>query len=321
MTGSRHVLDGAFVSLMPAAKAGPVGVAESVEFSRVSAEGEFVIEGVPPGEYVLKGHSVPSGAVEEIARTGRSAPLTRNDEGEFGSLPISVDGTDMSNLQIALTRGGRLLGKLEIEGNPHALRGRPVIIQAQPTSVTSFTPGNSDAVVDNDGHFEISGLAGEFVLRLAGDTGGATLLRVEADNHDVTDTGLIVNPGMDVTNVTVFLTTRPSALSGRVKDGIESNAPACWVIVFSVEPERWSWPASRYVKAAHVQPRGTYRVEGLPPGKYLAVAVGPIDEGQWLDVEYLKSLVGQAKSVELQKTDQKAMDLPPPRRTGSTPAG
>jgi hypothetical protein len=248
-------------------------------------------------------------AVEEIARTGSSAPLTDDPEAEFAAMPLKVDGDEIADLQLALSRGGRIHGRVLVDGQPPP-PGRFIGIRAEPTGPESLSAGvNSGAIVRADGTFEIMGVTGEFVLRVSDDTHGVTLSRVKSDDSDITDTGLAVEPGKDVNNIEVILTTRPTEIAGRVIAGDRTGHDGCWVIVFSQEVQRWSWPATRYVAAARVGSQDTFRLRGLPSGAYFAAAVSEVEEGQWFDPDYLRRLVRQAKSFELREDDRKIFDL------------
>jgi hypothetical protein len=311
LISSRHALmDGAYVALAPAASVGRAGLKGFLGVSHVTPDGDFMVDAVPPGEYVLQGRSIPLRAVEEIALTGKSAPLTANSDAEFGSMPVTVDGTDVTNLQLTLARAGRIRGKVTIDERPFRPGERQVGIRVEPTRTDSLSAVVSGARIRADGGFEIVGVTGEFVLRLSGDAHGITLSRVAADGRDVTDTGVVVDPGEDVDNVDVILTTHPIEVSGRLIAGDREEQSKCWVIVFSQEPQRWSWAATRYVGVARVGSNDPFRLEGLPPGKYFAVAVTQVEDGQWLDPDFLRSLVRQAKSFELREGDRKALDLP-----------
>ena len=309
-----ELMDGAYVSVSPAASIGRVGLSGFMGVSRVTSDGEFMIERVPPGEYRLQGRSIPLAAVQEIASTGSSAPLTASADGEFGSLPVTVDGMDMMNLQLTLRRGGRVAGAVQMDGRPFGAGGPRFRIRAEPTDAESFSAGNSDAAIGEDGAFEIRGLAGVFVLRLSGGTRSATLVRVEMDGQDVTDTGGAINPGEEITGIKVILTSRPTEVTGHVTRPTQTPFPACWVIVFSSESQRWLWPATRYVAAARVGPAGTFHVQGLPPGTYLAAVVAGIEEGDWLDPVYLRALARQARSIELKEGERKTIDFSPPSK-------
>ncbi|MEE8154447.1 MAG: hypothetical protein V3T53_05750, partial [Phycisphaerales bacterium] len=53
----------------------------------------------------------------------------------------------------------------------------------------------------------------------------------------------------------------------------------------------------------------TYRVDGLPPGGYLAIAVESILQNAWHDPSVLERLWSRATSFHLEEGERKTLDL------------
>jgi hypothetical protein len=66
-------------------------------------------------------------------------------------------------------------------------------------------------LVAEDGTFAIDGLIGHFVLRMESLGSPKSLVRVEIGSKDVTDEGIVIEPGDEVSDVRVALTSRGSA--------------------------------------------------------------------------------------------------------------
>jgi hypothetical protein len=306
--------DGAAVTLAPAPSQGAGRVEGFLGHGKIGADGSFAIENVPPGDYVLKARSIPASVVNEIAVTGTSAPLTRDPESEFGAMPLSVDGEDLDRLALTISPGGRITGTVRLDGHPFKPSRSEGSITAEPVDADSFSAGATRVAVAEDGTFDIRGLFGRFVLRVGDVAPDLTLARVELFGADVTDTGLNVRPREDVADVAVVLSSRPTELTGRVTVATASPATTamsggCLVIVFSDDPKRWSWAASRYVATAEPTAGGIFSITGLPPGTYLAVAVSDIEDGQWLDPVYLKSVSRRATEVRLREGESRTLTL------------
>jgi hypothetical protein len=60
-------------------------------------------------------------------------------------------------------------------------------------------------------------------------------------------------------------------------------------VIFHRDPERWA-DESRYIRAARPDAQGQFEIRALPPGDYLAAAVGYVEEGEWNDPAYLESI-------------------------------
>jgi hypothetical protein len=134
-------------------------------------------------------------------------------------------------------------------------------------------------------------------------------MQVKTDGRDVTDTGVAVDPNENVI-VDVRLTRHPTEISGRVVTRERVEDGSCRVIVFSEESQRWSWPASRYVKAVHVGADDRFEMKGLPAGKYLVIAVRRLQGEVWRDPDYLRQLASDAKRFELREAESKSLDVP-----------
>jgi hypothetical protein len=301
--------DGAHVTLALSSGAlGPSALQGFLGVTRPTANGRFQIDGVPPGEYVLMARSVPQSVVNEIATTGRSAPLTRDPEAEYGMMTITVSEADLTDLIVPLTTGGIVKGRVLLDQEPLRPRGSVVSVTAAPGAPDAAAGGATQTPLEHDGTFELRGLSGTFVLRVGATKPPPPLLRIERSGLDVTDTGIVVGRGETVTDVAIALDSNPTRLVGQIRVDDKDPAHACTMVVFSQDATRWSWPATRYVRAAPVD-GGVARIVGLPPGAYLAIAVDDADDGRWRDPAYLKTLAGSAMTVRLGQGETKTIDL------------
>jgi hypothetical protein len=280
------LLDGAHVILTRSTSFGG-----TVGFSRVADTGAFRIDRVPPGRYILQAYSVPRTVIETIARTGRSAPLADAPGLEFGVLPITVTG-DVDEITITTAPAGRIRGKVTLDGRPvQPSGGRPMLIRAIPAAPDAIAAGATVVPVQGDGFFSASGMLGRFILRVDQITPPLSLMRVERDSADVTDVGISIGADEDVSDIRVMLTTTPTRLDGRVasRTGSASGEFAdSMVLVFSEDAERWSLPATRYVTRTRPDREGSFHVSGLPPGRYLAVALAGVESDRLDDPGLLK---------------------------------
>jgi hypothetical protein len=128
------------------------------------------------------------------------------------------------------------------------------------------------------------------------------------DGRDVGDTPFDVRGGEDLAGVQVILTDRVTSVSGRFADDKGAPVTDGTVIVFAEDAQKWS-EDSRYVAAARPDQKGEYRIRGLPPGDYLAVALTYVEEGMWNDPEFLEPLRASAEKVRLQEAGTMTLSL------------
>jgi hypothetical protein len=70
------------------------------------------------------------------------------------------------------------------------------------------------------------------------------------------------------------------------------------VVVFADDPSLWR-EGSKRVLAARPDQNGTYKLTGLPPGRYRAIAVEYLDDGEQWNPEFLRWAGPRAAQVEL----------------------
>jgi hypothetical protein len=122
---------------------------------------------------------------------------------------------------------------------------------------------------------------------------GWALARVSIGDRDVTD---IPTDFEDGTHMNVRLTSRTGSVTGTVLDRGRSSA-ARGVIVFSDDRDLWTYP-SRFIHVAHVDSQGTFELDGILPGRYLAVPL-PNNTDEGADPEWLDAMRPSAARVEV----------------------
>lgn len=264
--------------------------------AHVLPDGTFRIPNVPPGDYILASGSGRDSAEPEVAL-----------------LPITVDGTDIDGVTLTGSRGGTISGRVVTEDGevPSIPRLSVTAVerttgQADPTVLGTFRNAGS-GIVGADGAFKIDGVFGHPRLRVTlPDTWAVK--SIERDGRDIADDTLDVRPGETLTDVQVVVTNRVSVVTGTLAD--ERGRPVAdgTVIVFAEDASKWG-PDGRMIRAARPDQQGQWRINGLPPGKFLAVALEYVENGLWNDPEYLETLRQYGKRVELNDRDRITIDL------------
>jgi hypothetical protein len=102
--------------------------------------------------------------------------------------------------------------------------------------------------------------------------------------------------GGDLTNVVVTVTDKVATLMGTVRDRRGATVADAAVIAFPADSSMWtnygfSPPRIRSTLASK---QGTYRIQGLPQGEYLVVAVNGSQRDAWQDSRFFPAAAGQA---------------------------
>jgi Carboxypeptidase regulatory-like domain len=272
----------------------PDGGGESLaRFVLVGADGTFSIPDVPPGEYKLSAQT----------------PADPGGRREVGSLAVVVNGADVENLAVTTSAGWSATGRISMD-NGAAPPGsfRRINISGRPSNPTlnSDNPAEGQGQVNADWSFFVSSIHGPARFRV--DLPDGWMVKaVLHDGRDITETPVEMRSGEELSGVQVVVTDRAGAVTGQLVDSRGGPSLNGTVIVFASDRNKWS-ADSPYVRAARPDQQGQYRIGGLPPGEYVAVALDSVEEGVWNDPEYLESIRQYGRRVTL--TDRESQTVP-----------
>jgi hypothetical protein len=256
-----------------------------------AGDGSFAIAGLLPGTYVVEARS-PSGP-------------------EFASTEVVVEGSDVAGVTLMLSKGATARGRIHFDtGNPpQGLRPSQVFVS--PTFVDPLMDhrmagtGGSPPVTHDDWTFELQGLRGRGFIR-AGTMSDWQMKRVRREDVDVTDTPL--DFATDVDGLEIELTQQLTTVSGGVSDDGGGVALDATVIVFADDSGKWG-PHSRFIESARPDQQGRFTIRGLPPGRYVAIAVGYLQPGEERDPDVLEAWRLGATPFTLSEGETHALDL------------
>jgi protocatechuate 3,4-dioxygenase beta subunit len=280
-------------------------------------DGSFTIRNVAPGDYFIevRPRPRPGGGGRGAARQESSGTET-----EYASMPISVDG-DITGLRIVTGQGATISGRVVFEGTPPAGNVR-VRVVAQPASSYSIAlPGTAreaDGMVGADGSFELSRITGPIFLRvtLTSADGGPPPTQtinfmtksVIVDGVDVADTPFDPTRRGRATNVTLVLTDKVTDIGGVVTDGRGTPLEGAAVLVVPESLPPGVSPA-RFQRIFRSDRDGKFSVRGMPPGRYVAVAINSIDSSHQYDPEIAQRVRQRGHSFSVREGDTVRLDL------------
>jgi hypothetical protein len=267
--------------------------------ARLLSDGRFEFPNVPDGQYIIRAdHGSPN----------------RSTEGEFGVLPVGVNGADVTNLVLQTSLGSSLKGRLRFDSsrgtktpNPSAIELSPV-----PVDVDASPSRTASADIHPDWTFEMAGITGPRRFQLLRAPSEWALKEILISGIDVADRPLpFGRADQSLSDVEVVLTDRVNEVTGRVTDEEMKSVPGSSVLVFATDRDRW-YPASRFLRTTLAGSDGTFSLTGLPFGSYYAVAVRsvPSDGDQaWQDPQFLTSLIPRASAVTLGDAQRVPLNL------------
>ena len=266
-----------------------------VALPSVSASGgTFTIPNVAPGDYRIQVHTATGGL--------------KNAAGvmEFATLPISIDGQDVSGLVIATAPGANATGRVTFEGTSDP----PGRLYVRTLPMTPGAPGYmmASAGVNPDSTFEARGLAGRQSFEVGTLPPGWFLKSVLHQGKDITDTGYDFKPGQNVSGIQIVLSQTVTTLSGTAQDDKARPAADYTVVAFSADSARWGY-RTRYVRSVRPDQDGRFTLRGLPPDEYVVVALEYVETGQENDPAQLARWIATGTKVTLGEGEARAATL------------
>jgi Carboxypeptidase regulatory-like domain len=253
-------------------------------------DGTFNIGGLLPGTYVLEARSMS--------------------DKEFASREVVIEGSDVAGISLTLSEGVTARGRIvfETEAPPEDLRPSQVFVGATLLDHQSGGMGTTGGppVARDNWTFELHGLRGRGFIRAGSLTEDWQMKRVRREGVDVTDTPLDFSSDMD--NIEIQLTNRATTVSGTVSTDKNEVALDATVILFADDDGKWG-PHSRFIESARPDQHGQFKIRGLPPGKYVAIAVEYLEPGDERDPDLLAGWRRHGMALTLSDGETRALDL------------
>jgi Carboxypeptidase regulatory-like domain len=266
--------------------------------ARITTDGQFEFTNVVPGQYVIQ------------ASRGRKG---LSFEDEFGTLPVSVDGSDVTGLTLRTSAGSSIQGRFTFDTREPSKRpGRALELSPVPVDVDLSPASTAIADIHDDWTFDIGGVNGPRRLQLTRVAPGWTLKEIRVNGIDATDRALpFGRADQSLGDVEVVLTDVVNELGGTIGNEVGDPLPGSFVVVFPTDRTRW-YAASRFLRTAAAGAGGAFSIAGLPFGTYYAAAVPqlpPDGPDAWQDPEYLNALRRRATTVTVRDGEKQAIRL------------
>ena len=104
-----------------------------------------------------------------------------------------------------------------------------------------------------------------------------------------------------------MLTSRVTEITGNILEWAGGPVGA-EVIAFADDPSRWV-AGSRFVTRTGIDPKGGFKLQGMPPGNYLIVAVDSLGE-EWHKPGFLGKLRARSTPLRLEEGEAKTIVVP-----------
>ncbi len=264
------------------------------------ASGWFELSGVTPGDYVL-----------EVSRSGAGGRPDFFKQTEFASVKLSVGKDDLTGLVVTTGIGTTVAGRVIYEGSSptptfgNLRRVYVEIVDASPGMRPPSSDSNNGRIAD-DGSFTVKGGYGKMLFRAG--SPGWLLKSVSLNGVDMTDVPYDSSRG-DIKDLEIVLTDRLQELSGTVVNASGRPATRYVVVVFPSDLPEGVVPG-RFLRLLSPRDNGTFSINNLPPGGYLAAAFETIDQDIQWNQEFRKAITSRATPFHLSPGQTQRLELP-----------
>lgn len=277
------------------------GISLSRSGATVDRNGNFSLEGVLPGDYLL-------GAFE-FQGDNNTSPL-------HSELSLKVDGSDQKNISLSLEESGKasLQGSLRIDNSnfPHPRFNtlRVGLLPADDTPAGEFLGTTSYAPVGRDGSVRLDNVTpGRYIVSIVAEgTGWEDFYTkdVQIGGRDVTDSVINIATTRGVVPLSILVSTDGAYVEGTVKD--DSDKPVANATVIGVPEVPLRSQFDLYQHAATDQ-NGHFQMRGIKPGTYSFYAWNSMEDQSYMDPEFLRGFEGYRVDLSLNPKDRQTLSL------------
>jgi protocatechuate 3,4-dioxygenase beta subunit len=240
----------------------------------MSSGGAFRLPTVFPGEYTL------------VARS----------EDAIGRRVVNVNDADL-DVSVELHPAGSIRGRISFDSAAARSMLKPDAVTIRADVVEGTLLLTSPGTVSESWTFAMRELSGPASLDVRLPQGWM-VSRITRGADDITD-AVVDFSDSNHAQIDVRVTRQVTTVTGTVTDRRGRSAADTMVLIFAEDSERWL-AHSRYVRAAYTDRTGRFSIEGLPPARYLAIALTPA-VGQDVQVSGLEQLRPLAERLTVQQ--------------------
>ncbi len=251
-------------------------------------QGTFELRDVPPGSYVLTAGQWDHGR----QYSGRQM--------------LTVGNGDTNGVTLALGPGSELTGRIHVESDPPGdklnLANMQVYLEPRDDMQNGAQPGQVDKagsfslknVPDGPYNVNVTALPSDFYLKAA-----------RFGSTDVLEGGLSCDQANSPGNLDLVI----SGDGGRIEGIVTHDDKAFPGATVTLVPDVNQRNQERLYSTALSDSNGHFALQGIPPGNYSLFAWEQIDNGAYMDPEFLRSYEDRGKAVEVDPRSRMTVNL------------
>lgn len=285
ITGTVHGPDGpmknAMVQVFPR---GTTFFGGMMNMRSTDDKGAFTLTGVMPGSYAI----VVRGSMQDQQLIGRT--------------DIDVAGSPIDNVTVDATPGASLDADVRLDGNVDLSKTTTRLFLS---SVEMMPVPGSATQIKEAGSVTLNKVYdGNYFVRVSPLPDDAYLSKAVYDDKDVLADGIRVHGAP--AHLALTVSANGAHLEGTVQD--KDHQPFTGAFIALV-PEETQRSRQDLFKTATSDQYGHFTLRGIPPGKYKLFAWDSIDQGAYMDPDFLKAYDDQGKTMELSPGEKSSPEL------------
>ena len=316
-----------------------LGLGGEAATARVAPDATFTFVNIPSGSYTVEasssltqfesdggslryslpvppGVSFSSGSAMDIKSgpPGTGVTTMGGSEGDrfWGRAEVAVVDRDVNDVVLMLRPSISISGRVEFMGQAQPPANVFIFVEPANGNPAMGQPRNTRRTTAADPAFAIDGLrAGAYVFRVLGAGDLWTLQSLTVDGRDYARTPFDASLGHDFANVVARFTDRIATVKGSVTTADGRPVASAAVVAFPAESDQWTNYGFTPIrlKSVGIDTSGGYRVDGLPAGDYILIAIDSSQADAWQDPQFLEAASRAGTRVKLGWGDSATQDL------------
>jgi len=253
----------------------------------IDAQGNFQMRGVAPGSYTIRADLVDNGA-RYSAR-----------------MPLEVGNSNVEGIELNLQPPLEIQGHLKIEENGD-LKGANINVMLRP-KMTGPMGGGGGAQLKDDLSFKIGNLSPDpYEVNVGGLPEGFYLKSVRLGQQDITETGADFSQGGAAGELTIVINPNGGQIEGSVQNAKGDAATGAMVTLI---PDAAHQSLAWLYKTASTDQNGRFTVKGVRPGEYKIYAWEEVEQGAYMDPDFVKPHESAGEKVSVKDSGQATVQL------------
>ena len=257
-------------------------------------QGAFEIRNVPPGSYTLM------------------AQLWDNGKQYNALEPLEVGSTDVEGITLQPTAGCEIRGRVRVEGAAGlgSTQGNAQVnlggLQVSLQPLDPLPIGVQPATIEADGGFVLKDVPdGSYALNVCCLPQDAYLKAARLGGDDVLDAALTLSQGRPAGPLEIAV----SAAGGHIDGVVQRDQKPFLGATVVLAPDANRRGQTRLYSAAVSDQQGHFALGSIPPGDYELFAWERVEEGGYVDPDFLRRYEGRGKTVHVDEGGKLKVDL------------